>query len=159
MTHPIRRLFTILVFAIGLAACDDSTSISSSGGGAQSGDGGSLSARYAGIYRGTLHIRYDGKDFDEKDNLATNLQINRNGTVILTLDGKTVNGVINDRQINVPFKINRKEDGIKCTGDVTLKATVTGNALSGTLNGKGECEVIWVDQSTKITGTINASKF
>lgn len=159
MKRVFHTFFTIFILSISLTACNDDTSISSSGGGAQSGDGGSLSAQYAGIYRGTMSIRYEGKDFDVKDNLATSLQINTDGTVILSLDGKTVNGVINGTKISISLKVKRRENATKCTANVTIKATVAGNMLSGPVLGDGECEVVWIDQSAKISGTIRASRF
>ena len=159
MKYLVLKLLTISVVWIGLVACGESTSVSSTGVGAQTGDGGAGSAQFAGTYYGTTRIRYDGDDFDSRDKLSTSVQIKTDGTVVFKLEGKNINGVINGQNVSVSLRIRHKEDGVKCAGDITITATVSKDSLFGPVRGDGECEVLFLDYSADISGTISASKF
>ena len=158
MKISLPSLLFVLAASIGLVACDDDTNISSSDGGSLTGDGGVRSAQYAGTYRGNTHIEYSGKDVDGKDDLATSMKINTNGTVSMTIEGETVAGVINGNQIDIRIKIKRTENGVQCKGDATIKATVQGAHLSGPVSGDAECKLLTIDRNADLSGSITATK-
>lgn len=158
MKISFRTLFVALTLSFGLAACDEDTSISSSDGGSLTGDGGVRSAQYAGTYRGSTHIEYSGDDVNGDDDLPSSLTINTDGTVSLTIEGETVDGVINGNQIELRIKIKRTEDGIKCTGDASITATVQGTSLSGPVAGDAECKLLTFERNADLSGSITASK-
>jgi hypothetical protein len=158
MKISFRALFMVLGLSIGLVACDEDTSISSSNGGSLTGDGGVRSAQYAGTYRGNTHIEYSGDDVNGNDDLPTSLTINTDGTVSVTIEGETVDGVINGNQIDIRIKITRTEDGIKCKGDASITATVQGASVSGPVSGDAECKLLTIERNADLSGSISASK-
>ena len=158
MFKKIRTTLIICLFAIGLGACAEDEGISASGGGTISGDGGASSSQYAGTYRGTMDVSYTGDGIDGSDSLPTTLVINSDGTVILTIDGESVRGVINGSQVEVAFRVTESEDGITCTGDALVRATVSGTSLSGPVSGDAECKLALIKRSATLTGSISARK-
>ena len=158
MLKKIRTSLVICLLAIGLGACSEDEGISASGGGTISGDGGASSAQYAGTYRGTTDVSYQGDGIDGSDSLPTTLVVNSDGTVILTIDGESVRGVINGNQVEVAFTITESDDGITCTGDALVRATVSDRSLSGPVSGDAECKLALIKRSATLTGTISASR-
>ncbi len=158
MKTSIRTLLITLILTFGLVACDDDSSISESDGGSLTGDGGARSAQYAGTYSGNMYVKYSGKDVNGDDNLPTTVKINTNGTVSLTTKGETVNGVINANKLEIGLKIKRTEDGVKCSGDAVVAATVQGRNLSGPVKGDAECKLLTFKRTADLSGSITATK-
>ena len=158
MKTSFYHLLITLAFCFGLVACDDDSSISESDGGSLTGDGGAQSAQYAGTYNGNMYVKYSGNDVNGDDTLPSTVQINTNGTVSLTTEGETVNGVINANKLEIGLKLKRTEDGVKCSGDVLVTATVQGRSLSGPVAGDAECKLLTFERSAKLTGSLTASK-
>lgn len=158
MYKKFRTSLIICLLAIGLGACSEDEGITASGGGTISGDGGSTSSQYAGTYRGTTDVTYTGDDINGSDSLPTTVVINSDGTVILTIDGESVRGVISGNQLEIAFTITETEDGIICTGDALIRATVSGTMLSGPVSGDAECKLALVKRSATLSGSISARK-
>ena len=158
MNSRIRSTLIACTFILGLVGCSEEDGISSSSGGTSAGDGGAGSAQYAGTYKGTMDVKYTGDDINGDDKFPITLVINSNGTVVLTMDGETVNGTINGNNIDIGLSITQSEDGVTCKGDARVKATVTGNSLSGPVSGDAECKLLLIKKEADLTGTINASK-
>lgn len=158
MSKKLRNSLLICTLALGLVACSEEEGISASGGGTITGDGGSASSQYAGTYRGTTDVTYTGDDINGSDSLPTTLVINSDGTVILTIDGESVRGVISGNQVEVAFTITETDDGITCTGDALVRATVSGNTVSGPVSGDAVCKLAVLKRSATLTGRINARK-
>ncbi len=143
---------------LGLNACSEDDGISSSGGGSSVSDGGAESAQYAGTYQGTMQVEYKGDDIDGDDTLDTTIVISNDGTVSMTIDGETVNGVINGDTLEIAFTVTESEDGITCTGSAVVQATVSGASLSGPVTGDAECSLLLIKKDADLTGTLNATK-
>ena len=163
MKNKIRSLLLASTFLLGLSACSDDESISSSSAGTAAGDGGAESAQYAGTYDGTMNVTYTGEDltgddFRGEDAFPATVVINTNGTVTLKMEGESINGTINGNSMEVAMKITKKEDGITCEGDALVKATVSGNRLQGPVSGDAECKLGLIKRDAELTGTISATK-
>ena len=158
MYQKIRNSLIICLVLTGLAACSEEEGISSSSGGTSAGDGGANSAQYAGTYRGTTDVAYTGDGVDGEDSLPTTLVINTDGTVLLTIDGESVGGVISGNQVEVAFTITKSEDGVNCKGDALVRGTVSGNSLTGPVSGDAECKLLLIKRNATLTGSISASK-
>ncbi len=103
-------------------------------------------------------MSYRGDGIDGSDSLPTTVVINSDGTVILTIDGESVRGVISGSQVEVAFTITESEDGITCTGDAVVRATVSGNSLSGPVSGDAVCKLALIKRSATLSGSISARK-
>ncbi len=158
MKLKIRSTLIACTLILSLAGCSDEDGISSSGGGSTVSDGGAESAQYAGTYKGTMKVEYEGDGVDGDDTLATTIVIRDNGTVTMTIDGETVNGAINGNKLEIAFTVTESEDGITCVGNAVVKATVSGNSLSGPVNGDAECKLLLIEKNADLTGTLSASK-
>ena len=158
MKPIFRTLFVVLSLTFGLLACDRDTSISDSDGGSQTGDGGGGSAQYAGTYVGNTHITYSGDGIDGNDNLDSTIRIHTDGTVSFTVDGETIDGVSNGNQIDIGLEVKRTEDGIRCTGDIAIRASVRGSTVSGPVDGDADCRLLTVKRSADIDGSIHATR-
>lgn len=158
MFKKIRASLIILILSVSLFGCSEDEGISASGGGTVTGDGGATSAQYAGTYRGTIDVTYQGDGVNGEDSLPTTLVINSDGTVLLTIDGESVRGVINGNQVEVAFTITESDDGVTCTGDALVQATVNGNAVSGPVSGDAECKLALLKRNATLSGRINANK-
>ncbi len=146
------------LLTLGLAACDDSSKITS-GSGSQKGDGGDPSAKYAGTYRGQAAFQYSGGGLDGQSDLETIIiVINRNGTVSTTIAETTISGVINNNKVEIILNIDRSQDGVSCDAKVTLKGTVSGRKLSGPVSGKGDCKYLGVPRKVTLGGSFSATK-
>ncbi|MEE9447036.1 MAG: hypothetical protein V3V09_03700 [Arenicellales bacterium] len=146
----------LLPFA--LVACKDDEGISETKGGSSVSDGGATSAQFAGLYKGNMALEYKGDDLSGTDDLATSLTINANGTVSMTIKGETVGGVISGNQISINMALTHAKNGIKCTGDVLIKATVNNKLVSGPVKGDAECKLALIKRNATLTGTLNAAK-
>jgi len=143
---------------LSLAGCSEEDGISSSGGGSSVSDGGAESAQYAGTYKGAMEVEYKGDGVDGDDRLDTTIVIHDNGTVTMTIDGESVNGVINGNRLEIAFTVTESEDGITCVGNAVVMATVSGTSLTGPVNGDAECKLLLVEKNADLTGTLRASK-
>ena len=153
-----RSLATALILMLALSGCSDDSSISSSGGGSLSSDGGATSAQYAGTYRGNTSVHYVGDGIDDTDSFPTTVVIKEDGTASVTIEGETVSGVMNGNKLEVPIKLTKKEDGITCKGTMLIKATVDGSNLSGPVTGNAECSLLLIKRTATMTGTLSAKK-
>lgn len=150
----------LLCFALlSLSACDgDDDNDTSTGAQTSQSDGGANSAQYAGTYKGNMRVNYAGNDVNGSDNFPSTLVIHRDGTVTLSTENYTVDGVIGGNQISVVFRVTRNENGANCEGDAIVLATVEGNSLSGPISGEASCKLIVVTRSADLSGTISAQK-
>lgn len=158
MKFLIRSLTTTVVIVLMLAGCSDDSSVSSSGGGTLASDGGATSAQYAGTYRGNTSVRYVGDGIDDTDSFPTTVVVKDDGTASVTIEGETVNGVMNGNKLEVPIKLTKEEDGITCEGTMLIKATVDGANMSGPVTGDAECRLLLIKRTATLTGTLSAKK-
>lgn len=158
MNQKLRSALVIFTLLFGLTACSEEDGISSSGGGSTTSDGGSSSAQYAGTYVGSMAVAYKGDGVDGDDTLATTIVINNDGTVTMTIDGKSVNGVINGNKIEIVFTVTQSEDGITCKGTARVVATVSGSSVSGPVVGDAECKLLLLERNADLTGSLTATK-
>jgi len=158
MISKLRSTLFACTLLLGLTACSEDDGISSSGGGSAVSDGGAESAQYAGTYKGTMQVEYNGDGVDGDDTLNTTIVIHNNGTVTMTIDGETVNGVIDGNQLEIAFTVIESEDGITCTGNALVRATVSGASLSGPITGDAECKLLLLEKNADLSGTLNATK-
>ena len=158
MNSKLRSALITFTLIFSLAGCSEEDGISSSGGGSSVSDGGAESAQYAGTYRGTTDVAYKGDGVDGTDTLDTTIVIHDNGTVTMTIDGESVNGVINGNQLEIAFTITESEDGITCEANAVVMATVSGTSLSGPVSGDAECKLLLLERTADLTGTLSASK-
>jgi hypothetical protein len=158
MKIKIRSTLIACTLMHSLAGCSEEDGISSSGGGSSVSDGGAKSAQYAGTYKGAMEVEYKGDDVDGDDTLDTTIVIHDNGTVTMTIDGESVNGVINGNMLEVAFTVTKSEDGITCVGNAVVRATVSGTSLSGPVSGDAECKLLLIEKNADLTGTLRASK-
>jgi len=157
MNSKLRSTVFACTLLLGLTACSEDDGISSSGGGAAS-DGGAESAQYAGTYEGTMHVEYKGDGVDGDDSIDTTIVIHDNGTVTMSIDGESANGVISGTQIEIAFTVTESEDGVTCVGNALVRATVSGTSLSGPVTGDAECKLLLVERNATLTGTLSAKK-
>ena len=158
MLKKLRTSLLICTLALGLGACTEEEGISASGGGTITGDGGATSSQYAGTYRGTTNVTYSGDGVNGSDSLPTTLVINADGTVRLTIDGESVRGVISGNLVEVAFKVTQSDDGITCTGNALVRATVSGSTATGPVSGDAECKLALLKRSATLTGQISVRK-
>lgn len=158
MNAFLRPLGIALLLIIGLSGCSDDTGVSSTGSGALTSDGGASSAQYAGTYKGSTDVQYTGDGIDSDDSFPTTVVIKTDGTTSLTIEGETVEGVINDNKIEFPFRLTKTENGIECAADIVIKATVDGNKITGPASGSAKCELLLVKRTATMSGSINLTK-
>lgn len=158
MNSKLRTTLFACTLVLGLSACSEDDGISSSGGGSSVSDGGAESAQYAGTYKGAMEVEYKGDGVDGDDTLDTTIVIHDNGTVTMTIDGESVNGVINGDTLEVAFTVTESEDGVTCEGNALVTATVSGTTLSGPVVGDAECKLLLIKRNADLTGTLTASK-
>lgn len=158
MLLKFRTSLLVCLLTLGLAACSDESSISSSSGGTSAGDGGAQSAQYAGTYKGSMAVEYHGDGVDGTDTLPATVIIHNNGTVTLEMEGESVNGTINANQLEIAFDITKNQDGIKCDGTALVQATVSGTSLNGPVKGNAECSLTLIKRTASLTGTLSAQK-
>ncbi len=146
--------------AFSIAGCSEEDSITDSGSGSETGDGGASSAQYAGTYKGTLKVTYSGGGLPENtDSLDVTLVIKKDGTVTLAGKDIAVSGVINSDKVSIDIKIVHKETGLSCNGTAQISATVSGAKVSGPITGGAECTILAVDtKKATLTGSINVVK-
>lgn len=158
----IAKLFLRLVFvfflAFSLSACNDDDGISSTNGGGSSGDGGAQSAQYAGVYNGTVTVNYQSEDLSGSRAYPARMNVNRNGTVSLTIDGETIAGVINGNKVAVDLKLTQTENITKCEVNIAFRATIVGNKMTGPITGDGTCRQLVTKRDATVSGNINLSK-
>ena len=158
MNSKFRSLLIGCSLLFTLTGCSNEESISSSGGGASGGDGGAQSSIYAGTYKGAMDVEYKGDGINGSDSIDTTIVIHDNGTVTMTIDGESVNGVINGSKLTIEFTVTKSEDGITCKGDAIVKASVAGSSVSGPVSGDAECKLLLLERNATLTGTLNARK-
>jgi hypothetical protein len=156
MKAKIRSILLACTFMLSLAGCSEDDGVSSSGSG--TGDGGASSAQFAGTYNGTIDVSYKGDGVDGSDSFPVVMVINNNGTVSMTVAGDSVSGVINGNKIDITFRITQSEDGVTCTGDARVTATVSGASLTGPVSGSAECKLLLLKRNAILSGSISASK-
>ena len=159
----IKKLFIAfftIALSITITGCSEENSITDTGGGTATGDGGANSAQYAGTYKGALNVTYSGSGVPKKDDsLAVTLVIASDGTVKLTGKDIDVNGIISGTSVAIDIKIIHKETGLSCNGTAEIRGTVGGANVTGPITGGAECTVLAVDKKTaNLTGSINVTK-
>jgi len=158
MNAFFRPLAISLLLIIGLSGCSSDSSVSSTGSGALSSDGGADSAQYAGTYKGSTDVQYTGQGIDSDDSFPTIVKIKTDGTTSLTIEGETVEGVISGNKLEFPFRLTKSENGIECAADIVIKATVDGNKITGPATGSAECKLLLVKRTAAMTGSLTATK-
>jgi len=158
MNAFFRPLGISLLLIIGLSGCSSDSGVSSSGGGGLTSDGGAESAQYAGTYKGSTDVTYTGEGIDSDDSFPTTVVINSNGTTSLTIEGESVDGVINGNKLEFPFRLTKSENGIECVADITIKASVEGNTISGPATGDAECKLLLIKRTASMSGSLTATK-
>ena len=157
----IRWLLAVTLVAA-LTGChhDDDSDVTSGGGNTGVGsDGGATSAQFAGTYTGTVTtvIRGDSID-DESDTEAITVLIRSNGTAQLTIDGETVQGTVNGNRYGFSIRRDVSRGLLDCEGDAVITGTIQGNSMTGTVNGSGECELLFGQTGFTMTGSLIASR-
>ena len=158
MKQKLRSALVVCTLLFGLTACSEDDGISSSGGGSTTSDGGSGSAQFAGTYVGNIKVEYKGDGVDGDETLPTTIVINDNGTVTMSIDGESVNGVINGNKIEIVFTVTESENGITCKGTARVVATVSGSSISGPVAGDAKCKLLLLERNADLTGTLTATK-
>ncbi len=131
-------------------------------GGGSSGvesDGGSLSARFAGSYLGTITTNLTSNSFDDQTDVDDLLIVVRNdGTATLSIDGENVEGVIDDNRLGFSIQIIEERDLLECEGNAVVTATINGNSLTGSTQGSGSCDLALASSGLTISGSLSATK-
>lgn len=157
------RLVLIGIFAIALVGCSDDTDVSSGGGDTGVGnDGGNPSAMYAGTYVGDITTEISGDEFDDKTNVdRIEILIRSNGTARVTIEGESVEGTVDGRQVGFSVEISRSFGLIDCDSDSVIRGTINaaGNQINGDANGSGRCKLpVTGSTGVDLTGTFYANK-
>ena len=159
----VKRFGWLLAIALSclIAGCSEDKSEVRSGGGASGveSDGGAGSAQFAGTYTGEIVTRLTGGTLDgETSTDSATVVIRTDGTASLTVEGTTVEGTVNGNRVGFSIRITRKQDLLECQGDAIISGILEGGALTGTVTGSGECELIAADTDFGITGSLTANK-
>ncbi len=155
------KLIFVFLVALILAACGGDKSEVTTGGGGSGvvSDGGNPSARFAGSYVGKITTNLSGDSIDDQSDTEDFIIIVRsNGTASLTIDGETVEGEVNGNQFGFSLRIIEERGLIECEGNAIVSGTISGNSLSGTTDGSGECELVAASTGLRITGSLNGTK-
>ena len=156
------RWLLIALFAFALAACDhdEESDVTSGGGNTGIGsDGGAESAQFAGTYTGTVTtvIRGDSID-DETDTEAVTVLVRSDGTAQLTIDGESVQGTVNGNRFGFSIRRDFSRGLLDCDGDAVITGAIQGSSMTGTVNGSGECELLFGQTGFTLTGSLTASR-
>ena len=167
----MKRLFVITFCSIVLIGCGGSSTDS---GIRQGTDTGSFS----GTYEGTLELQATADAIGTSpkfvnDSATVEVEITENGTVRLTIDEGTVDGIVDDDgnwEIEITINgfdslINEEsKDTLKTAGCLfgkkfaKIAGQVTPPTMSGEVNGKLSCKVLLVTLGTlEVSGTLTAT--
>ncbi len=152
--------FTVALLSLMLVACgggggDDS---SSGGGSSSSTTDGSATvnlAQFAGTYTGTITATVTVNGGSET--------LTRPITIVVSGDGQTITieGVdfpLTSDNFTVMVAIPLAEEGVVCTLDATFMGNITGDLISGTITGTGNCVIEGLNVPANLTGYSGASK-
>lgn len=155
------RGFLVLTLVVLIAGCGGDRSEVNTGGGSSGveSDGGSLSARFAGSYLGTITTNLTSDSFDDQTDVDDLLIVVRNdGTATLSIDGENVDGVINDNRLGFSIQIIEERDLLECEGNAIVTAVIDGINLTGDTQGSGSCDLALASSGLRITGTLSATR-
>ncbi|MBX2868938.1 MAG: hypothetical protein KTR18_09695 [Acidiferrobacterales bacterium] len=155
-----KLVLTILISFVLTACGGDKSEVTTGGGGSGVvSDGGNPSAQFAGSYVGKITTNLSGDSIDDQSDTEDLIIIVRsNGTASLTIDGETVEGEVNGNQFGFSIRIVEERGLIECAGNAIVSGTISGNTLTGTTDGSGECELVAASTGLRITGSLNATK-
>ncbi len=153
---PFFALFCIF----SITGCSEESSITDTGSGSQTSDGGAESAKFAGTYKGDLTVTYSGSGIpQQQDSIDVLLVVAKDGTVKLTGEDTAVNGVISGDKVSIDIKLVHKETGLSCTGLAVIKGTASTTAINGPVTGNAECKILAVDtKKATLSGSLTVIK-
>ena len=158
----MKRVLIALV-AIIMAGCDSGSS--STGSSAEVTDSNTSSpqqigAQFAGTYRGTIEGTYTATalGLSDSDSTPITIIIESNGDVTVRAEGRSYSGSLDSDRITAVVDVKETYEDISCDGTVNVNAQISGNTISGTANGAGECSQGSVKTPVRVAGVLNASK-
>jgi len=158
--YRIARYLMVILFAGALASCSDDTDVSSGGGSTGVGtDGGNPSAQFSGTYVGEITTTIRGDEIDDDTNVdRIEIVIRDNGTALVTIEGESVEGTVNNSRVGFSVRIKRELGLIDCESTSTITGTIDGNRITGPVSGTGECELLTGSTGFDLTGSYFANK-
>ena len=167
----MKRLFVITFCSIVLIGCGGSSTDSGITQGKNTGS-------FNGIYEGTLELQattdtVGTSSKSDSESVTVEVEITENGTVRLTIDESTLDGIIDDDgnwEIEITINgfdslINEEsKDTLKTAGCLLgkkfakIEGQVTPPTMSGEVNGKLSCKVLLVTVGAlEVSGTLTAT--
>jgi len=119
---------------------------------------GSVSSGPDGTYTGQLTATLSGEGILPITD-STDLSIVISGSkATATAEGRSYEGNVDGDSFEVEIPINEDSKGIVCTGNPVLYGKISGNTVSGTLSGEGDCSSETKNVPVSVTGEFLATK-
>lgn len=131
--------------------------VTSCGGGSDSSSSGAGFSSVATTYQGTGSVTLTADGFPPISDTFNVTIVIDGSTVTATVDGQSATATLNGDSFSISILISETKDDWSCNGTANVNGTLSGNTISGSISGSGNCSNGGPDIPVTLTGTFSAS--